>query len=75
MKPKTKIALTESDYVYIKEAALALYKERAVKTTADAFWGKCAAQAVLGVLQRKGVVDFELDLPAPDWKRSKKDGD
>lgn len=63
-----KIKLSEAEYIEMKDAALTLYKERAIRTIPDAFWGKCAAQAVLGVLKRKGIVDFELDLPAPDWK-------
>lgn len=71
MNKRQKVSLTERDYIYIKESALTLYKERDMRTTPDAFWGKCAAQAVMGVLINKGVIDFELDLPAPDWKKVK----
>lgn len=72
MKPKPKVKLCDTDYRHIKDQTLALYKDLDIARNngQDVFWGRCAAQAVIGVLIKKGLIDFELDLPSPDWRNN-----
>ena len=65
-----KVKLTLDEFKEIKDMALDLYKDRNASSArgADVFWGECAAMAVVAILKKNDLIDFELDVPSPGMK-------